>query len=210
MLLVANGTCRSLTSASTFRSPPPPESGEPGFCVCRRLRLLDAASLAWMMRESGTPSLVSENLKSFSPSYQGNRSPTGFTVTMERRQRLTTAPHLKESRETEASDQSKHPLRPCSRNCFPAVCELTQPSPSSSRLGSWRPRPQQEQLVMCCSSRLERVPHGSDLRLRSQDGKSKKEEAPTLLASQPAYWWPGIQMPAKISWTEQWQLDQLS
>nr|XP_035940162.1 uncharacterized protein LOC118530642 isoform X3 [Halichoerus grypus] len=129
MLLVANGTCRSLTSASTFRSPPPPESGEPGFCVCRRLRLLDAASLAWMMRESGTPSLVSENLKSFSPSYQGNRSPTGFTVTMERRQRLTTAPHLKESRETEASDQSKHPLRPCSRNCFPAVCELTQPSP---------------------------------------------------------------------------------
>nr|XP_035940164.1 uncharacterized protein LOC118530642 isoform X4 [Halichoerus grypus] len=54
MLLVANGTCRSLTSASTFRSPPPPESGEPGFCVCRRLRLLDAASLAWMMRESGT------------------------------------------------------------------------------------------------------------------------------------------------------------
>lgn len=29
---------------------------------------------------------------------------------------------------------------------------------------------------MFCSSRLERVLHGSDLRLRSQDGQSRKEE----------------------------------
>lgn len=47
---------------------------------------------------------------------------------------------------------------------------------------------------MFCSSRLERVSHGSDLRLRSQDGKSKKEEAHKLLASQPTYWWPRIQI----------------
>lgn len=39
-----------------------------------------------------------------------------------------------------------------------------------------------------------RVPHGSDLRLRSQDGKSEKEEAPKLLANQPVYWWPEIQV----------------
>lgn len=44
----------------------------------------------------------------------------------------------------------------------------------------------QEQLVMFCSSRLERVSHGSDLRLRSQDGKSKKEEAPSS--------WPASQL----------------
>lgn len=42
---------------------------------------------------------------------------------------------------------------------------------------------------MVCSSRLDRIPHGSDLRLRGQDRKRRKEEAPKVLANGLAYWW---------------------
>lgn len=45
-------------------------------------------------------------------------------------------------------------------------------------------RPQKEQFVMFRFSRLERVPHGSDLRLSSQNGNSRKEESPELLSNQ--------------------------
>lgn len=48
---------------------------------------------------------------------------------------------------------------------------------------------------MFCSSRLERVPRGSDLRMSSQDGKGRKEEGLELLANQPACLLPGILMP---------------
>lgn len=64
-------------------------------------------SRAWFLPLQ--PSPVSENLKSFPPSYQGNHSPAGFTVTMERKQRLTTAPHLLGSREAETSDTANIP-----------------------------------------------------------------------------------------------------
>lgn len=51
---------------------------------------------------------------------------------------------------------------------------------------------------MLCSNRLERVPHGSDLRPRSQDGKSRKEEAPELLANQTVNWWLGTGGPSGL------------
>lgn len=68
---------------------------------------------------------------------------------------------------------------------------------SSSRPGSWLPRPQQEQFVMFCSSSLESISRGSDLRMSSQDGKGRKEEGPELLANQPACllaWNTGVHM----------------
>ena len=48
---------------------------------------------------------------------------------------------------------------------------------------------------MVCSRGLERVPHSSDLRLRGQDGTSRKKEAPKLRANQLAYWWLDLQVP---------------
>lgn len=55
---------------------------------------------------------------------------------------------------------------------------------------------------MVCSSRLERVPHGLDLRL-----KKREREARKLLANQPAYWWLKIQVPiwALPAWREKSQ-----
>lgn len=74
---------------------------------------------------------------------------------------------------------------------------------SSSRLGSRLPRPQQEQFVMLCSSRLERLPCGSDFRMSSQDGKGRKRKAvsswpSSQLVCSLEYWCPyGLSLPRR-------------